>query len=159
MPTVAYPVAVPCGVTQGDWVQYVTACMLTDLALIADCLKSVCSPILCNHLESSKARYQWVEEDGSQAKLSSAAYTANVLKYGERVINEDENFQSRNDNVLRLYRRIYRVYAHALSCHHSQLKIYGFYTPLTSYYSSFLDFATHHGLLSQFEVSAGGTNI
>jgi Mob1/phocein family len=154
-----YPRTAPASVTQADWVRYITACILSDLELIHDCLLPICSPILCKQIESSKAKYWWVDEEGTPTKISSKSYTLKVLKLGQQVLESPQTFESRSPELLTLYRRVFRVLAHALSRHRKQLEIYGLYLPINSYFSSFTSFATFHGLLCQSEILAGGVTI
>ena len=146
MHVVAYPVTAPSGISQGDWVYYVTGCILHDLELIADCLSRVCSPIICRSIESR------VDTEVETLRLTSTKYTSNVLKYGEEVVKNHALFKTRSAELQTLYRRIYRIFAHAISCHKEQLQRYNLLPTINSYYSSFHAFATFHGLLSQQEI-------
>lgn len=156
MQVVAYPVTVPSGVTRGDWVHYVTACILYDLELISDCLSRVCSPIMCRQIESSMAKYSWVDTDGKTSRLSSTTYANNVLKYGQELLKNHTLFETRSAELQTLYRRVYRIFAHAISCHNEQLQRYNLLPTINSYYTSFTAFATFHGLLPEQEIFAGG---
>jgi len=153
----AYPMHVPCGVQTGQWVLYITTCIIDDLELIHDILTRICSPILCKQMESSKAKYCWVDEAGNSIKLSTHNYTVNVLKYGRDLLDKPDLFDARSSELLTLYRRIYRIFAHALSRHRKQLEIYGLLDTVNSYHTSFTSFATYHRLITQEEIAAGGT--
>lgn len=116
-------VKLPKGEDQNEWLAMHTLNFYNEISLLYEMVRSRDTPdrfpIMC---AGKKFQYFWADETTTKPlKLPAGEYIGRLFKWVERLLNDEATFPTRRENyfpldfrttVSKIFRRLFRVYAH-----------------------------------------------
>jgi len=158
-------IPVPEGVELNEWLAVNTTDFYNSTMLLYSTLVEFCTNETCPVMSAGpKYEYRWA--DGVKFKkpieVSAPAYTALLMEWIEQLLDNERVFPVAEgepfpsdfvDTVKKIFRRLFRVYAHIYHSHFNQVCDLGEEAHLNSLFKHFIIFSNHFKLIVPQELA------
>jgi len=158
-------ILVPEGVELNEWLAVNTTDFYNSTMLLYSTLVEFCTPESCPCMSAGpKYEYRWA--DGVKFKkpieVSAPAYTALLMEWIEQLLDNERVFPVATgepfpadfiDTVRKIFRRLFRVYAHIYHSHFNQVCELGEEAHLNTLFKHFIFFSHYFKLIIPQEIA------
>jgi MOB kinase activator 1 len=151
----------PPGVNLNHWLSTHTVDFFQLTTMLYGTLLGVCTDNTCVAMNCGQT-FEYLWRDGGQrpVRLSAPEYVARLTSWIDEQINDEAKFPTSGPDypddfhvhVKNIFRRLFRVYAHAYTSHYDDIARMGMHKSFNTAFMHFLAFAQEFDLISVMEL-------
>lgn len=150
----------PPGVNINHWLSTHTVDFFQLTTVLYGSLGSVCTAETCACMNcGSTFEYQWRDPEKRPIRLTAPDYVARLHSWIDEQIKDEANFPTAGAypedfvvHVKNIFRRLFRVFAHAYTSHYDSICELGVHTSFNTAFIHFMVFAQEFDLISVMEL-------